>query len=102
MKQIEHLVQLDQDRLEDHAQTLRDKLKLISSQRRIPGLTLWEYNHDLFTLEKAKYKTVDIMTTGGAKSTVLMKENCYYFQALNLENAIKRLVKAGLIMVRTQ
>lgn len=70
------------------------EMKLIGSQRKIPGLTLWEFNVQTRILSKAVYKSIDFeySTSNGfnqKKLTVSINENCIYFQALNQKNATK-------------
>lgn len=79
--------------------------QLIGKQRKIPGLTTWEYNGKDGSLQQAKYKNayVDCMTVEYMKHkntthmTIDAKEGCYYFQALNKKNAVKHLRKIGMI-----
>lgn len=83
--------------------------QLIGKQRKIPGLTTWEYNGKESKLDIAKYKTthVEYSQKGirygvpSPKNTTHMtidaKEGCYYFQALNKKNAVKHLRKIGMI-----
>lgn len=73
---------------------VKKEIKLIGSQRRIPGLTLWQYNENSKELTKAEYKKVDHKlnfdnTALEKRYAVSIQENCIYFQALNRKNAIK-------------
>lgn len=73
---------------------LKKEVKLIGSQRRIPGLTLWEYNLKTKQLVKAEFKKIDHKlnfdrTDLEKRYQVIINENCTYFQALNEKNAIK-------------
>lgn len=80
------------------------QIKLIGKQRKIPGLTLWEFNHSTKQLSKAKYKPVSVMISASLNDSettrvfkCVVNENCLYFQALNEPNARKKLIKAKLL-----
>jgi hypothetical protein len=92
----------NQDTIEVFAQDENKKeIKMIGSQRRIKGLTLWEFNQITKVLKKAKFekqlvelkhlpkKAEDLVI----KSKVITNQNCTYFQALNIKNALKFLTK---------
>lgn len=82
-------------------QQQKKEIKLIGNQRKINGLTLWEFNHKTKELQKAKYSKVDIelrsLSTRAEdlvnRHKVVVNENCLYFQALNEKNAIKKINK---------
>jgi hypothetical protein len=77
----------------------RKEIKLIGQQRRVRGHILWEFNEKTRELQPATYKKEDVVITSLAptpealtkRSKVVIKENCHYFQALNRENALKKL-----------
>ena len=74
------------------------EFKLLGSQRKVPGHILWELNTKTGELKPAKFKQVDVITVGKHKSytshdRVEISPDCFYFQALNLKNAIKYLKK---------
>lgn len=81
----------------------------IGKQRKIPGLTTWEYNGADGSLNPAKYKTAHVDYNSPRQNmlsvnhnatthfTIDAKPNCYYFQALNKKNAVKHLRKIGMI-----
>ncbi len=79
----------------------RKEIKLIGQQRKIPGLTLFEFNEITRKINKAKFKVASVFITGGTdtESThtyqCIVHENCAYIQALNEKNAIKKLKKQG-------
>jgi hypothetical protein len=81
----------------------RKEIKLIGQQRRIPGLTLWEFNLKRLSLAKAQFKKEDVEIKSLAltpealtkRSKVIVNEHCIYFQALNHTNAVKWLFKRG-------
>lgn len=75
----------------------KKEIKLIGQQRKIRGLTLWEYNWLTHKIDKAKFKKVNAFISGTSTSSyvvdtfkVVVSENCEYVQALNIRNAIKK------------
>lgn len=76
-------------------------VKLINSQRHIPGLTLWEYNENTKELNKAEYHKEDLVLDDFSdrvesrvhRKRVHIKEGCQYFQALNRKNALRKISK---------
>jgi hypothetical protein len=102
MKEIQDF---NQDKIEVQIEQQQKKeIKLIGKQRKIPGLTLWEYNTKTFDLDKAKYSKVDLHLKSlsnkpqelESRHKVIANEGCLYFQALNLKNAERKVKKAGL------
>jgi 16S rRNA C1402 (ribose-2'-O) methylase RsmI len=83
-------------------------IKLIDQQRKIRGLILWQYNQETHELTPAKFKKQDFQITSLVPSSAAMaisnkvqvNENCIYFQALNRKNAIKKLNKVGIKLIR--
>jgi hypothetical protein len=95
---------LKEDKIEIQAeQQQRKEIKLIGSQRKIGGLTLWEFNFKDKTLSPAEYSKVNYELKSLSsvdqdmivKHRVITKEHCQYFQALNRKNALKKIKKAG-------
>lgn len=80
----------------------KKEIKLIGQQRKIPGLSLWEYNEETKELKPAQFKKQDFEITSLSQSPesfnisnkVVVNEHCIYFQALNRKNAERKL--AGL------
>lgn len=80
----------------------KKEIKLIGQQRKVPGLTLWEYNENTKELTKAKFQKVNVMIHGLGMSPesitnthkVIVNENCVYFQALNRANALRKISKS--------
>ena len=80
-------------------QQQRKEVKLIGQQRKIKGLTLWEYNQKSKELIPAKFQKVSVSISALGDSPldindvfkVNIKEGCIYFQALNKKNALKKL-----------
>ena len=82
------------DQVEIHNQQEKKKeLRLLGSQRKIAGLTLWQFNIKTEELTKAKFKESRYLVGGGTKLKVVIEKDCIYFQSLNRKNAIKKLTK---------
>jgi len=85
----------------------RKEIKLIGQQRKIPGLTLWEFDRNTKEIKKAEYKKQDVIlrtlkvaSDDTVKSNkVVVNENCFYIQALNKKNAIKHLKRYGMLNI---
>ena len=74
----------------------RKEFKLIGSQKRIPGLILFEYDLTTGEIRQASMKKViqlNMDGTTGAKSRVDSKDLCLYVQALNEENARRKVAQ---------
>ncbi|MBQ1792650.1 MAG: hypothetical protein II008_20945 [Oscillospiraceae bacterium] len=74
----------------------RKEFRLIGSQRRIPGLILFEYDLTTGELQRASMKKevqLNIDGTIGKNSHVDSKDLCLYIQALNEENAMRKVRK---------
>ncbi len=84
----------------------RKEIKVIDSERSIPGLTLFEYNEVTHNVTVAKFKIASVFITGGSdvneRTTYqcITHENCTYVQALNVRNAIKKLMKQGFTIFK--
>jgi hypothetical protein len=84
-------------------QQQKKEIKLIGRQRKVRGLTLFEYNEVTKALEIAKYKKQDYslesLSLDPSKlkisNKVEVNEHCIYFQALNRKNAERKLIKSG-------
>jgi len=85
-------------------QEQKKHIQLNTRRRKIPGLTLYEYNLKTEELKEATYiqeRTVnylDVKPTNGTvkhtdviKHKVLQSEECLYFQKLNRKNAVKHI-----------
>lgn len=80
----------------------KKEVKLLGSQRQIPGLTLWEYNEITKELKRAEFKE-EALTLGDIlngttsinnfRKKVIINEGCQYFQALNRKNALRKIKK---------
>ncbi len=81
----------------------KKEIKLIGQQRKIRGLTLWEFNEVTHKITRAKFKKVNAFISGTSSSAALVTdthkvvvgEHCVYVQALNYKNAVKHLKKLG-------
>ena len=73
--------------------------KLVGSQRKVAGHTLFEFNKSTKEIKAADIKRECIIDFGANKpiykTKTDMHENCIYIQALNIKNAIKKLKKLG-------
>lgn len=70
---------------------IKKEIKLIGSQRKITGLTLWQFNTKTKELTKAKFKESTYIIGGGVKLKVIIENDCIYFQSLNRKNALRKL-----------
>lgn len=95
------------DKVVDVRQVKQEKeIKLIASQRRIKGLTLYEYDRKTQELRLAKFEPLDAKLKENAKGELeaeksnhklVVTEGCYYLQALNPKNAWRKLVRDKII-----
>ena len=80
------------------------EFKLIGSQRRVPGLTMWCINLKTGEIKPAPIKRecqVDFKTQQPEyKTKIVVEPATLYRQALNRKSFIKRLVKEGVIIRR--
>jgi hypothetical protein len=74
----------------------RKEVNLIASQRLVPGLKMWKFNpssEDPKVEEVPFRKSTFDMLGKQVHHQVAFDPNCYYVQALNLKNAIKKFQK---------
>lgn len=74
----------------------RKEFRLIGSQRRIPGLLLFEYDLTTGDLRRASMKTEIALTVDGKLDKtheVRSRDLCLYVQALNEKNAMKKVLQ---------
>ena len=97
MKELENI---QKDTIKIHAESEKKKeIKFLGSQRKIKGLKLWEFNLDTKELKEAEYKKERMVLPGlkalpnkkAIRRQVEIKENGIYIQALNRENALRKL-----------
>lgn len=79
----------------------KQEFKLIGQTRFKPGLQLFSFNIKTYELKKAVFveeKTVLFtdVKNNVQKKKVRIEKDCVYFQALNMKNAVKKIVKQGL------
>lgn len=78
----------------------RQEYKLIDSMRKVPGHTLFSFNVKTGEIKPVKLiREASIGLDGNPvfKEKITVEKYCYYEQALNLKNFIKRLKRRGLI-----
>ena len=74
--------------------------KLIGHQRKIVGLTLYEFDRQTKEIRPAAVtRTALVKTDGSAKYTTRtdVRQGCFYIQALNVKNAERKLRKLGML-----
>jgi hypothetical protein len=82
-------------------QQQKKETQFLGSERKIPGLTLWELNTETMEVKKAEFtKTNASLGSLNAddleiRHTVHVKPGCTYLQALNEKNARKHFRKFG-------
>lgn len=67
---------------------------LIGSLKAIRGLTLWEIEKETGEIKAAVFEEVNASMKngkeGGLKKKLLMKKGCFYVEALNKKNALRK------------
>ena len=79
-------------------QNIKKQVNFLSSQRKVKGLTMWEFDPLAMTLEEAKIEDVkvdfaDKVYARKIHHKLIYKEGCVYIQALNKKNAYKKIAK---------
>lgn len=99
MKEIQNN---NQDKIEIVAEAeQRKEIKLLGQRRKIPGLTLFEYNVKTKELKKAEFKKevheLKALTASNkdyqVRHKIAMNEDCIYLQCLNEKSAVKKINK---------
>ena len=75
--------------------------KHIGRMRKIPGHTLFSFNYKTKEIKPAKFErevSVGFDMKPIYKTQCVIEPNCFYEQALNQKNFIKRLKRLGLIL----
>ncbi len=87
---------------------MKKELKFIGMLRYKPGLTLFSFNTKTGEIKKAgmnirvaAFKSKSGKIKDSVKRTVCIEQDCFYAQCLNEKNFIKKLIKQGLIFVKT-
>lgn len=81
------------------SQDIKKTITFLGSQRKIKGLTMFEFNPIELTLEPAKYRETKVEVGTGKnpvntlRHKLIYKENCIYLQALNKRTAYKKIAK---------
>lgn len=78
----------------------RQEYKLIGNMRKVPGHTLFSFNVKTGEIKPVKLVREASIGLDGKpvfKEKITVEKDCYYEQALNLKNFIKRLKRRGLI-----
>ena len=82
----------------------QQEFRMIGSQRRIPGLTLWCINLKTGEIKAAPVKrecVVNLKTRQPEyKTRIVIEPNCLYRQCLNRKSFVKRLIKERVIIQR--
>lgn len=74
----------------------KQEFRFVGNMRRVPGHTLFEFNTVTHELRQADIDhNVSVGLNGDVihKTRASAKKDCIYFQALNRENAYKKLIK---------
>jgi len=80
-------------------QKKQQEYKLVGRARRINGHTMFSYNLDTGEVKMAILETCDTVLFNGTPlypNRIQIERNCYYEQALNEKNFIKRLKRNGI------
>ena len=78
----------------------KQEYKLIGSMRKVPGHTLFSFNVQTGEIKPVKLVREASIGLDGKpvfKEKITVEKDCYYEQALNRKNFIKRLKRRGLI-----
>lgn len=88
----------DSERIEQK-QKKQQEYKLIGKRRRIPGLNLFSYNTVTKELKLAPVEKNVALGLNGPdyKTNIKIEKDCIYLQALNMDNARRKLMKKGII-----
>jgi O-glycosyl hydrolase len=83
----------------------QNEYKLIGQMVRVPGHTLYKFNTVTRTASRAEVEVSayswlnpeNMKIESDRKSRVKVEKDCYYEQALNMKNFIKRLRRRGIV-----
>lgn len=83
----------------------KQEYRYLGSLRRIPGHRLFSFNRRTFEIKEIKPEVIFTYNSGKGRTLPTSKVNvepgCYYDQALNKKNFIKRLIRNGIIIRKT-
>ena len=88
--------ELSRENMQELVEEQRREFRLIGSQKRIPGLILFEYDLTTGQLQRASMKKeiqLNLDGTTGSKSRVDSRDMCLYIQAINEQNAMRKVQK---------
>lgn len=80
------------------------ELKYVGAMKVVPGHTMFSYDRQQGTINEAKYITevmLDLKGNVRHKKKLTIEPGCFYEQALNKKNFIKRLKRYGIICEET-
>ena len=85
----------------EYLQKKQQEYKLVSKVRKCPGHILFSFNTKTKEIKVAEIKHEVKLANGMAVKTakIAVEPDCYYEQALNEKNFIKRLKRKGLLNV---
>lgn len=84
----------------EHVDKKQKEYKLVGKARMTPGHTLFSFNRKTLEIKVAKVEKVCEISYQGKrvnKAKIAVEPDCFYGQALNRKNFIKRLRKLGLL-----
>ena len=78
----------------------KHELKYFGSLRKVPGHRLFSFNRKTFEIKEVKFEKQFQWENGKfvEVSKVTIEPNCFYEQALNKKNFVKRLIRRGIII----
>jgi hypothetical protein len=93
---MKELIQHQKEELQVHSTTEQQKKqKYLGSLKLQKGLTCWELNIITGLIKQAHFESEAVNYTTNNKSAIrrklIIKENCIYEMALNLDNAVRKL-----------
>lgn len=99
MKELEEpVLQLTPEQAIHAECKVKQESKYLGAQRWIPGLTLWQFNYKTFELKPAQITKQVVLDAKTQKpvhiNKVQVQPNCIYRQAVNWNNAVKKMYKA--------
>ena len=84
----------------EYLQKQQHEFKHVGRMRKVPGHTLFSFNRETKEVKPAQFeRKISIGMDGKVKEETrcVIEPNCFYEQALNKKNFIKRLKKYGLL-----
>lgn len=84
----------------EYLQKQQQEFKHIGTMQKIPGHTLFSFNRETKEIKPAEFEYECALGMDGkpvTKTRCVVEPNCFYEQALNKKNFIKRLKRYGLL-----